>query len=77
MSEKTDIMVDIDAKALEEAKELGLDINAAVEAALVEAISEAKAQAWREENATALNEEAEALERHGDLLKDIGPAAEK
>ena len=43
----------LDAKALEGARELGINVSAVAEAALVKAVSEARREQWLVENADA------------------------
>ncbi|MEK9572731.1 MAG: type II toxin-antitoxin system CcdA family antitoxin, partial [Paracoccaceae bacterium] len=48
----------LSATALDTAKELGINISAVAEGALLKAISEARKQAWLKENAQAFEAQA-------------------
>jgi antitoxin CcdA len=66
----------LDAAALDSARELGINISAVAEAALVQAIVEARQQRWLQENADAFAAQASWHERNGHPLAEImaGPA---
>ena len=55
----------LDPGLAEEARSLGVDLSRATEAGLREAVRAAKAKAWLEENAEALQSYNEWVERHG------------
>jgi antitoxin CcdA len=57
--------VSLDARLLEEARRLELNVSAVTEAALEKAVREARARGWVEENARALAERAEWIDRNG------------
>jgi antitoxin CcdA len=60
-----------DAAALEAACELGLNVSAVADAALQQAVGEARRRRWLEENAEAFAAEAEWHARNGHPLADI------
>ena len=57
--------VSLDARLLDEARRLELNVSAVTEAALEKAVREAQARGWAEENARALAERADWIERNG------------
>lgn len=57
--------VSLDARLLDEARRLELNVSAVTEAALEKAVREAQARDWAEENARALAERADWIERNG------------
>jgi antitoxin CcdA len=61
----------LDADALDSAKELGINISAVAEAALVKAIAEARQQRWLEEDADAFAEQTSWHESNGHPLAEI------
>jgi len=61
----------LDAKALEGAKELGINVSAVAETALIEAVSRARRNKWLTENAGAFAAQSDWHERHGHPLADI------
>ncbi len=61
----------LDAEALDLAKELGLNISAVAEAALVKAVAAAKREKWLAENADAFTAQSDWHERNGHPLADI------
>jgi antitoxin CcdA len=61
----------LDADALDSAKELGINISAVAEAALVKAIAEARQQRWLEENADAFAEQTRWHKCNGHPLAEI------
>jgi antitoxin CcdA len=61
----------LDASALDSAKELEINVSAVAEAALLEAIAEARHKRWRAENADAFAAQADWHERNGHPLADI------
>ena len=63
--------VTLDAAALDEAKEVGINVSAVAEAALLEAISESRAEQWLDDNAQAFMAHARWHEQHGHPLADI------
>ena len=67
----------MDAAALDEAKELGLNVSALADEALKQAVKKARHQQWLEENAEAFKAQSEWHEKHGHPAADIlvGPVA--
>ena len=67
----------LDAEALDHAKDLGINISAVAEAALVRAVADARRQKWLAENADAFAAQSDWHERNGHPLADIltSPAA--
>jgi antitoxin CcdA len=63
--------VTLDAAALEAARELGVNVSAVADAALKQAVGEARRRRWLEENAEAFAAQAEWHARHGHPLADI------
>lgn len=63
--------VTLDAAALEAARELGVNVSAVADAALRQAIGEARRRRWLEENADAFAAQAEWHSRNGHPLADI------
>lgn len=61
----------LDAHALDEARELDLNVSAIAEAALVKAVAEQRHKRWLEENAAAFKAQSEWHEKHGHPLADI------
>tara|TARA_Y100000815_G_C13164088_1_gene432879 strand:+ start:519 stop:773 length:255 start_codon:yes stop_codon:yes gene_type:complete len=61
----------LDAEALDLAKELGLNISAVAEAALVKAVAAAKREKWLAENADAFTAQSDWHERNSHPLADI------
>ncbi|MEP2981734.1 MAG: type II toxin-antitoxin system CcdA family antitoxin [Sulfitobacter sp.] len=61
----------LDAKALEGARELGINVSAVAEAALVKAVSEARREQWLVENADAFAAQSNWHARNGHPLADI------
>lgn len=61
----------LDAAALDEAKEIGINVSAVAEAALLKAISEARSRQWLADNAEAFAAQANWHERHGHPLAEI------
>ena len=61
----------LDAAALDSAKELDINISAVAEAALVQAIAEARQKRWLEENADAFAAQARWHESKGHPLAEI------
>ncbi|MFN5700404.1 MAG: type II toxin-antitoxin system CcdA family antitoxin [Betaproteobacteria bacterium] len=61
----------LDAAALDEAKEIGINVSAVAEAALQKAISEARSRQWLADNADAFVAQANWHERHGHPLAEI------
>ena len=57
--------VTIDRATLTAARELGLNVSAVSEAALAEAVRQARGQAWAEENAEALARRRAWLDENG------------
>lgn len=61
----------LDSEALEAAKELGINVSATAEAALIDAVAEARRKKWLAENAGAFEAQSDWHERHGHPLADI------
>lgn len=61
----------LDAEALEAARDLGINISAVAEAALMEAVASAQRRKWLDENAEAFAAQSVWHERHGHPLADI------
>ena len=61
----------LDGAALDNARSLGLNVSAVAEAALVEAVAEARRKKWLIENAGAFVAQSQGHERHGHPLADI------
>ncbi|WP_281969191.1 type II toxin-antitoxin system CcdA family antitoxin [Roseovarius nanhaiticus] len=66
---KTSLTLDIEA--LEAAKELGINVSAVAETALINAVIEARRKNWLVENADAFEAQSDWHERHGHPLADI------
>jgi antitoxin CcdA len=67
----------LDAAALDAARDLGLNVSAVADAALRDAVAEARRAKWLAENADAFAAQAAWHQAHGHPLADIlaGPAA--
>ena len=61
----------LDAKALETARDLGINISAVAEAALIEAVACAQRRKWLAENAETFAAQSDWHERHGHPLANI------
>ena len=61
----------LDAEALDHAKDLGINVSAVAEAALQQAVSEARRRQWLDENAEAFQAQSEWHEQNGHPLADI------
>jgi antitoxin CcdA len=61
----------LNAQALDQAKELQINVSAVAETALLKAISDAKTKQWLAENAEAFAAQAQWHERNGHPLADI------
>ncbi|MGK7654976.1 type II toxin-antitoxin system CcdA family antitoxin [Roseovarius sp. B08] len=61
----------LDADVLKSASELGIDVSAVAEAALINAVAETRRNNWLAENADAFAEQSDWHERHGHPLRDI------
>jgi antitoxin CcdA len=61
----------LDAEALDGAKNLGINVSAVVEAALISAVTEARRKKWLAENARAFSAQSDWHESHGHPLADI------
>lgn len=57
--------VTIDAALLDAARELGLNVSAISEAALARSVGAARAAGWRTENAEALRQRQDWIDRNG------------
>jgi antitoxin CcdA len=69
--EKSRTNVTLDTATLAAARRLGLNVSAISDAALAEAVREAEAKAWAEENAVAITERRAWIEAHGTPLADL------
>lgn len=61
----------LDAEALDCAKDLGINVSAVAEAALIRAVGEARRKKWLAENADAFAAQSDWHERHVHPLADI------
>ncbi len=61
----------LDADALEHAKDLGINVSAVAEAALVQAVAKARREQWLAENADAFAAQSNWHETKGHPLADI------
>ena len=61
----------LDAEALDCAKDLGINVSAVAEAALVKAVAAARRDRWLAENADAFAAQSDWHARHGHPLADI------
>ena len=61
----------LDAEALDRAKDLGINVSAVAEAALVKAVAESRRRKWLDENADAFEAQSNWHERNGHPLADI------
>ena len=61
----------LDAESLDLAKELGVNVSAVAEAALVKAVAAARREKWLAENADAFTAQSDWHERNGHPLADI------
>ncbi len=66
---KTSLTLDVDA--LDGAKDLGINVSAVAEAALIRAVAEARRKKWLDENADAFIAQSDWHERNGHPLSDI------
>ncbi len=55
----------LDVEALEGAKELGINVSAVAETALIKAVAESRRKKWLTENAGAFAAQSDWHERHG------------
>ena len=61
----------LDAAALDCAKDLGINVSAVAEAALIRAVAETRRKTWLAENADAFAAQSDWHERHGHPLAEI------
>ena len=61
----------LDTEALKAARELGINVSAVAETALIEAVACARREKWLAENADAFAAQSDWHERHGHPLADI------
>lgn len=68
----------LNARSLDEARELGINVSAVADAAIRKAVDEARRERWRSENAEAFRAQAAWHEANPHPLSDImsGPGAE-
>lgn len=69
--EKQRTNVTLNAANLALARDFGLNISAISDQALAEAVRAARARAWAEENAAAIEERREWIETNGTPLADV------
>lgn len=69
MKRKTSLT--LDTEALDRAKELGINVSAVAEAALMKAVTDARRKKWLDDNADAFAAQSEWHERNGHPLADI------
>jgi len=70
-TEKKRTNVTLTAANLADARELGLNVSAISDAAVAEAVRVAKAEAWVQENAVAIEERRTWIEANGTPLADL------
>jgi antitoxin CcdA len=70
-TEKQRTNITLSAANLAAARELGLNVSAISEAALAEAVSAARAEAWARENAGAIAERRDWIAANGPPLADL------
>ncbi|WP_204114683.1 type II toxin-antitoxin system CcdA family antitoxin [Shimia biformata] len=70
-AQKRKTSLTIDADALDQAKELGINVSAIAEAAVQAAVAEKRRKAWLAENADAFAAQADWHEQHGHPLAEI------
>ncbi|PWR01950.1 hypothetical protein DKT77_14150 [Meridianimarinicoccus roseus] len=61
----------LDAEVLDRAKDLGINVSAVAEAALIKAVNAARREKWLAENAGAFAAQSDWHERNGHPLADI------
>jgi antitoxin CcdA len=66
-----DVTVELDEALVAEARALGLDLSALTAGALGDAVRQAKAAAWAEENREALAQRRARIERDGLPLQEF------
>jgi len=66
---KTSLTLDIEA--LDEARELGINVSAVAEAALIEAVAVSRRKKWLAENSDAFAAQSDWHDRHGHPLAEI------
>ncbi len=71
MSPRRATSLTLDCTMLDEAKALGVNISRAAEAGLAAALKEARAEAWKRENAEALQAANEYVAKYGIPLADL------
>ncbi len=71
IASKRKTSLSLDADALEAARDLGINVSAVADAALRQAVAEARRRQWLEENAAGFAAQAEWHDRHGHPLADI------
>lgn len=70
-SAKRKTSLSLDIEALEAAKEFEINVSSVAEAALINAIAEARRKRWLAENTGAFAAQSDWHERHGHPLADI------
>jgi len=63
--------LNLDAQALDAAKDLGINVSRVADRALRQAVSEARRRRWLEENAEAFRAQSEWHETHGHPLAEF------
>lgn len=71
VSRKRKTSVTLDARALEAAHDLGINVSAVAEAALQQAVAETRRNRWLDENAEAFARQAEWHQHNDHPLRDI------
>jgi len=61
----------LDSAALDAAKSLGVNVSAVAEAALIQAVADARRQNWLDENAAAFAAQSDWHNRNGHPLAEI------
>lgn len=69
--EKRRTNVTLSVGNLEKARKLGINVSAISDAALAEAVALAEAEAWAAENAKAIEERRDWINKNGTPLSDI------
>lgn len=69
MKRKTSLT--LDAEALDHAKDLGINVSAVADAALIRAVAEMRRKNWVVENAEQFAAQSDWHKRHGHPLADI------
>ncbi|MDP2520840.1 type II toxin-antitoxin system CcdA family antitoxin [Shimia thalassica] len=70
-STKRKTSLTLDAKTLDSARELGINVSAVSERALAEAVAKVRREKWLQENAEAFAAQSDWHEKNGHPLADI------